>query len=77
MYKYKAEKDGKVWNLTDEQAEKLLLGDCFYCGIKPEELIKEAGIDKGKTTILKFINNKNIACGPNRLNKLLFEMRKQ
>ena len=42
-----------------------------------KKLIKEAGIDKGKTTILKFISNKNIACGPNRLNKLLYEMRKQ
>jgi len=40
------------------------------------ELIKEIGINTPKTTILKIISNKSYACGPNRLSRILTQLKK-
>jgi len=39
-------------------------------------LIKEIGVDVPKTRILNIISSKGYACGPNRLSRILFELKK-
>lgn len=43
-YSKKGAKDrGIIWELTDEEATACILGDCYYCGAKPDPV---NGIDR-------------------------------
>jgi len=38
-YRANASKAGRVFALTDIEAQNLLLGDCYYCGAPPQNLL--------------------------------------
>lgn len=57
-YKSSAKKRGKEWLLTDEQARKLFLMSCEYCGAEPKPC---NGIDRVDNT-LGYISNNVVAC---------------
>lgn len=44
--KYKAIQRGKVWNLTNIEAYKLIIAECNYCGFKPNWPETRVGIDR-------------------------------
>ena len=43
VYKSMAKKKGLEYNLTEEQFKELTQKDCYYCGIKPKQIIKWGG----------------------------------
>lgn len=49
--KYKAKQRGKLWGLTHEQAYRLIIGDCIYCGHKPSWPKTRNGIDRYNNSI--------------------------
>jgi len=39
-YKYKAKKQRLIWNITEEQFAELTKKNCYYCGVKPNQVTK-------------------------------------
>ncbi len=46
-YTSRSKRKRNAFELSYEQFEKLLLGDCFYCGIEPSSIYKNRGYNKG------------------------------
>lgn len=42
-YQKGAQVRGIYWNLTPEQLDELMQGDCFYCGAKPQQRNRQRG----------------------------------
>jgi len=70
LYHYKtgAKRRGYTWELTDEQFNVLLSGNCHYCGVEPnterhgwKDSIKYNGIDR-KNNKLGYIEGNVVSC---------------
>lgn len=59
--KGKAKKRGKEWTLEREEAFKLIISDCHYCGFKPEWPTTRVGIDRVDNAI-GYITSNCVPC---------------
>jgi len=59
--KQKATQRGKDWNLTHEQAYALMIGECLYCGYKPEWPKERSGIDRVDNSI-HYVPDNCVSC---------------